>query len=286
MMRWIVMCGGLRQISARWRSSLARVAAAALLFASLDSVLAVTLPDLEALTRTMGDRGAVREVVEPHLSTRDQAVRLRYRGWPAEQVLDRLLGTAWRQPGVEVEFRALDGYVSRVPAERFMRYRAYLVHERVGHPSFSVDNRGQNEKNVPLGPYYLIWDNVRAPELLPEGGNYWPYQVSQILVSTARTEALLPGDLAGRHGEAAALTQKHCLACHQINGYGGNKWPGNLASLAGKLSDTDFLRWVLNPSDLKPGTTMPGLPDGLPEPERQAIAKRVLDYLRAVPVKP
>jgi hypothetical protein len=162
-------------------------------------------------------------------------VFVQYRGWPAEQILDRWLGPAWRAPGAVVEFRALDGYVSHIPAERFEKYRAYLVFERPGSP-FSVDNRIQNEKNISLGPYYLVWDNLKDSELRAEGATYWPYQVIRISLAPARRDALLPAGMAARNGDAANAAQKYCLSGHQINGYGGDKWPTNVADRLKTLS--------------------------------------------------
>ena len=37
---------------------------------------------------------------------------------------------------------------------------------------------------------------------------------------------------------------------------------------------------------LKPGTTMPPLSEGLPEAEREALAQQLHDYLKALPVQP
>jgi hypothetical protein len=113
---------------------------------------AIMLPDLPAMKTALAVPPGRIRVVEPHLSTRDHPAFVEYVGWPAEKVLDQWLGSAWRVPGVDVEFRALDGYVSRIPAERFLKYRAYLVFERVGQTEFTVDNRAQNQKDVPLGP--------------------------------------------------------------------------------------------------------------------------------------
>jgi mono/diheme cytochrome c family protein len=247
---------------------------------------AVTLPDPAAMKAALPVAPGRIRVVEPHLSTRDHPTIVEYIGWPAERVLDQWLGSSWRAVGVEVEFRALDGYVSRIPGERFRRYSAFLVFERVGQASFSVDNRSQNEKNVPLGPYYLVWDNIRSPELVAEGGTYWPYQTTQLLVSQARLQSLLPGGMAARYADAAALAQKYCLSCHQVNGYGGDKRPGNLAAQVKALNEPTFLRWVLHPGEAKPGTTMPGLPDAMPDRERESSARLLFDYFTAVPVTP
>jgi mono/diheme cytochrome c family protein len=277
----IVGRGWIRRI----RCSLAL--AAALILGGVHAIAAaVTLPDLAAMKAALPAAPERIRVVEPHLSTRDRPVIVEYVGWPAERVMDQWLGPSWRAAGVEVEFRALDGYVSRIPSERFRRYSAFLVFERVGQTSFSVDNRSQNEKNVPLGPYYLVWDNIRSPELVAEGGTYWPYQASQVLVSRARLQALLPGGMAARYADAAALAQKYCLSCHQVNGYGGDKRPGNLAAQVKAMDDATFLRWVLRPGEAKPGTTMPGLPDAMPDRERESVTRLLFDYFTAVPVTP
>lgn len=113
-------------------------------------------------------------VREHHLSTAERPVFVIYRGWPPERVLDGVLGPSWREPGVEVAFRALDGYVSRVPNERFRTHQAYLVFERVDQPVFRVDNPLLRQKDVPLAPYYLVWDNIRDLGLVADGGTYWP----------------------------------------------------------------------------------------------------------------
>ncbi len=246
---------------------------------------AVALPDRQALAAAMGAPTTV-TVVEPHLSTRERPVQAGYLGWPATAVLDKVLGASWRAPGVVLEFRALDGYVSRIPNERFLRFEAWLVVERIGHAGFMLDNLQQNEKNVHLGPYYLVWDNIGHPELLAEGASHWPYQIIVIQVSQARTNALLPSGIAPGFEASAALAQQYCLSCHRINSYGGDKAPGNLAQTAKALSGADFLRWVLQPSRVKPGTAMPGLPDSMAEGDRRAAAQRLLDYLVAVPVLP
>lgn len=139
----------------------------------------VDLPSPAAMPSSMNAPPVLIRAAEPHLSSAGEPVFVQYREWPAEQILDRWLGQAWRAPGAVVEFRALDGYVSHIPAERFEKYRAYLVFERPGSP-FSVDNRLQNEKNNSLGPYYLVKDNLKDADLRAEGATYWPYQVIRI----------------------------------------------------------------------------------------------------------
>ena len=248
------------------------------------SAQALTLPPPERLG--LGEPQAI-AVVEPHLSVAARPVTVVYRGHPAAPLLARLLGADWnRDPQREIEFRALDGFVSRIPVARFAQYRAFLVFARDDGQVFQVDNLAQNEKRVPLGPYYLVWDNVGAPELLAEGGALWPYQVAEIALRPSSQAALLPKGLAPRHRESAALAQKFCLSCHQINGFGGDKMPLNLALRARQIDAPTWQRWLLAPQTLKPGTAMPPLPDTLSGPEREALAAGLYDYLRALPVQP
>jgi len=53
-----------------------------------------------------------------------------------------------------------------------------------------------------------------------------------------------------------------------------------------KLSDAEFMAWVLEPHRVKPGTTMPPLADAMPLADRQALAERLLAYLRAMSLVP
>ena len=227
----------LRGYLSAWR----KIIVATLLVGCACMASAVPLPAPPAMKSAVGERAAVVRVREPHLSTAERPVFVSYRGWPAERVLDRVLGRSWREPGVEVTFRALDGYVSRVPNERFRAHQAYLFFERVDQPVFRVDNLLLRQKDVPLAPYYLVWGNIRDTELVADGGTYWPYQIVDAEVSHARSAALLPRGMAPRFTEVAALAQKYCLSCHQVNGYGGDKWPVNLAQRAKTIDRSGFL---------------------------------------------
>ena len=244
---------------------------------------AAEMPSPDALTAQMGPPGPVR-VYEPHLSVGDRHVEIEYLGYPAEDVLDRVLGADWREQADSIEFRALDGYVSRIDVGRFAPGRAYLVFARQDGAAFTVDNLGQNEKDVPLGPYYLVWNNISDPALLAEGASGWPYQVVEISAFTGSDAALRPPGLAGDHDEAIGFVKTNCLSCHKVNGYGGEKYPGNLAELAKGREHEEFLAWVLAPSSLRPGTTMPPLAPLRPQAERERIAGLIHAYLSAVPV--
>ncbi|WP_158218911.1 cytochrome c family protein [Roseateles aquatilis] len=222
-------------------------------------------------------------VLEPHLARDGRMPEVRYVGFEAGAVLTRVLGAGWRAPGQELEFRALDGFVSRIPVERFAQHRAWLVTARADGRAFEVDNHLQGERQVPLGPYYLVWDNRASKALQAEGGALWPYQVTTVRVGPSSMRALLPGDLAATYAGAADLARTHCLSCHRVRGYGGDKMPLDLDVVVKGYDAATWRRWLLEPAAVRPGTTMPALAEGMPAAERAAIAQRLYDYLRALP---
>lgn len=161
-----------------------------------------------------------------------------------------------------------------------------LVFARKDGAAFTVDNVEQNQMDVPLGPYYLVWDNISSPALLAEGARNWPYQVKEVNLVSLSDEGLLPAGLDARFREGAELVRTHCLSCHKVNGFGGAKFEGDLAEIMKDYGKADFLRLVLTPASERIGETMPALSDRLSEAERQRIAESMFDYLKAVPVQP
>ena len=107
--------------------------------------------------------------------------------------------------------------------------------------------RLRSKTDVPLGPWYLVWDNISNPALLAEGASNWPYQVHEVNLVSLSESALAPDGLAADLREGAGLAKRYCQQCHKVNGFGGEKFPGNLATLARVRSEPEFIRWVLHP---------------------------------------
>lgn len=267
------------------KSSMRPLLLLAVLIASVTAAArAAELPSVERLQERMGTPPATIEVHEPHLSLGDRRVRIGYVGYPAADVLAALFGEDWRGRAETVELRALDGYVARIDAARFEEETAFLVFTRADGARFTIDNPRQNQTDVPLGPWYLVWDNISSPELLAEGARNWPYQVHEVNMVSLSERALLPDGLAADLREGAELAKTYCLQCHMMNGFGGEKHPGNLAAVARAYPEPQFVRWVLDPSSIRGDTTMPPLYHHIPDAERRRIAKVLFDYLRAVPI--
>ncbi len=242
---------------------------------------AVLLPKVDELERLLADSPIEIEVVEPHLVEGNTQPHVIYLGYSIEKVLQVVLGNHWKTAAANIEFRALDGYVSRIPTERFDEYQAYLVFAKKNGREFKINNRSQHERDVPLAPYYLVWDNIHRPGLIKEGSTYWPYQVNEILMSQTSEQSLVPGETS----HPGLELEKYCLNCHQVNGFGGNKAPFDLAEQTKILGEEKFLAWVLNPSSIRPDAKMPAINEGMPEIERRELAKRLFVYLNELPHK-
>lgn len=221
-------------------------------------------------------------VIEPHESQPLKPVEITYKGYPAVPVLDQLLGVGWRTSNALVSFEAKDGYLSMIPASRLTQYPAYFVYANARGDDFSVETPPLNQR-VPLGPWYLVWDNVLNSDLRADGATYWPYQVTRVgLVDQARLARLMPPMLPERYKEGAQLTLKYCLSCHRVNGVGGSKLPIDLGQWAAGQSFAQMATWVLDPAAKNPLTGMPPLAPERPAAERQRMARQIYGYLRAV----
>jgi hypothetical protein len=209
--------------------------------------IAEKVPSPEVLEQS-GVRPVTLTVIEPHRSTPGHSVAIDYMAFPASIVLSAALGPDWPTKATTIEFRALDGYVWR-----------YMAFARADHSLFSVDNLAQNEKNIPLGPYYLVWDNREAPELLSEGAGNWPYHVIDVSIFNASDAALRPPGFKPALEVGLSNVKANGLTCHKVNGFGGDKVEGNLALAARRLPAAEFIKWTLEPSAIRPDTTMPAL---------------------------
>jgi hypothetical protein len=241
-----------------------------------------TLPSPSDFTRTAGLPPTSLTVIEPHESRPGHPVEIAYQAFPAPALLSAALGADWDTKADGIVFRARDGYVSRIAIGPLKSGKAWLAFARADGSPFTVDNLDQHQTNVPLGPYYLIWDNRADSNWAEKGSVDWPYQVTSVTYGAPETALRPPGfDPAFEPGLNKA--QVRCLPCHRVNGYGGEKASGDLAAIARGLPRTAFLQWVLTPAKVEPATTMPPMSPNLPEDDRQADARAIYDYLSHVP---
>lgn len=116
------------------------------------------------------------KIVDGLESTAKKKVKTEYTGYPVAAVLDAAFGdrTKW-STAKEVVFECADGYKARVPAAELAKRKGYLVYQRKGDSTFSLNNETQGGKHVSLAPYYLVWDDATMQKT--ENAGNWPYQV-------------------------------------------------------------------------------------------------------------
>jgi len=245
-------------------------------------ISALQLPAPTSLIKNAGLRPQTVEVIEPHAATSERPVRVAYVGIPIKTILKEWFGDAWQAPNVEVLFLAEDGYAYAIPAAKLASQPAYLTYARADGKPFELDNWEQRE-HVPLAPYYLVWDNLTAPDLRHDGSSGWPYQVTRIKLRQPGDDAALRlpnADLETALGMKD--TEANCLTCHHLRGFGGEKFPEDLTASLCRWSPADLQRWIHEPARFRPGTIMPALNRAWPDEERRLVAARIARYLNAI----
>ncbi|MDF3933956.1 c-type cytochrome [Pseudomonas citronellolis] len=180
-----------------------------------------------------------------------------------------------------VQAVALDGFAAELPAAPLLQKdgaRAWLAIEDEKKPWPPLADGKPS-----AGPFYLVWSDPQASAIGPE---QWPFQVSTLRVLDSveiRFPALLPAKDANPDVQAGfALFQKHCLACHRLNGAGDAQFGPDLNQ---PYSPTEYFArdflpaYIRDPQNLRrwPQAKMPGFS---PETLSDGELEQLIDYLR------
>lgn len=201
-------------------------------------------------------------VIEPH-----ESKEVIYTGFSFTDLLTKVYGEDWKKSELLL-FLCADGYKDPIPKSLFDTEFSLLAYKKKGG-LFLVNNKSQNEQNVKLGPYYLVWNNINNPQIKSEGSVNWPYQIIGIELTQFSTKfpKMIPKDIAQSNIQKGFIAfQKYCMSCHKINGDGGDKGP----ELNSPISVTErqnfkiyFHKLLNNPRDINPNSKMPALNDNL-----------------------
>ena len=256
---------------------------AALLTAFTGMACALELPTPETLEHQYGLHRQAISVVEPHISTTNRPVVVRYTGLPMNALLTLWFGDSWNSPDNEIVFFARDGYHSAISSSKLKNYHAYLTFGRDDGAAFVIDNSEQNQKHIFLDPYYLVWDNRSVSDLLRHGSYGWPYQITRIeLHRNTDDRVLLPPNATKVEAQGFAEAKEYCLTCHHIKSLGGEKYPEDLVQASCRWTDAELKAWIDNPNQVRTGTAMPPLNRMLPANERRDVIERIVRYLHAM----
>jgi mono/diheme cytochrome c family protein len=219
------------------------------------------------------------EVLEPNESQERE-----YIGFPVNRLLTIVYGDQWKHVD-EILFTCKDGYQPSIPTENFIRFNSYLVYDRPDNKEFTLTNKLQGDEFVKLGPFYLIWDDIKFPEVLKIGAVDWPYQITTIdlIDFSDRFPNMAPPENSSddvKNGFIAFRT--YCMSCHTINGEGGTK----AQELNYPVSITEYFKepwlkkWINNPRTIRYNSTMPALDPNLEDRER--IIENIISYLKVM----
>lgn len=222
------------------------------------------------------------KVYEPH-----EKREVTYTGVAMRDLLQKVYKSDW-QKAEEVLFTCVDGYQPSIPMTQFQKYDAYLVFRRADDPKFNVTNKLQNNETVPLGPFYLIWNNLKDKQLQEEGANGWPYQIvgMDLISFRERFPGLsLPDKASGEARYGFLEYRKHCMNCHRINGEGAEKsvelnYPVNVTEYFRKEY---LVRWIDNPQNVRYGSPMPAF--NRSPTDRSKSIRAIIAYLEAMKAK-
>ncbi len=235
---------------------------------------------LDQVKKDLGTEAVEITVLEPHMKCGEADCTVTYVGIPLGKVMQFYFPDTWDGFSGVIQFYASDGYLASVNAGKAHKQAAFLTYKRADGKPFIIDNERQNEKDLPLGPFYLVWDNLGDPDLRKQGAYGWPYQVVRIeLLPASVYDRLLPEDASPAAREGFEDWKTYCMGCHQIDGVGGRKNPADLRELLKGKSREELRAWISCPGSLRPKTTMPPLNVNLDKQERDLVIERIMDYL-------
>ncbi len=222
-------------------------------------------------------------VIEHYASGEDKPATVTYTGIPLEVLLSYLYPKEWDGFDGEIYFYALDGYLSIVDAAKARLGGSYMTFARADGKPFTIDNINQQQSDVPLAPFYLVWDNLKHPELHQLTSYAWPYQVFRMeLVSSDMLQYLLPAGASPAVKAGFEAFKNNCISCHNINGFGGNKFGMDVKQSIKGRTRQELYDWIDNPLAINRYTAMPPLDPGITGDNRQQTINQIIDYLQAI----
>jgi mono/diheme cytochrome c family protein len=198
-------------------------------------------------------------------------------------VLTAVYGELWKNSD-EILFTCLDGYQPSIPVAKIKEFTSALAFARKGAKEFSLIAVIDKNKKVDLGPYYLVWDNLKNKRLRSGEVHDWPYQVTTVdlIQFSDRFPKLSPPENSSPQVKRGFVAyRQNCFACHQINGEGGGKAPelNYPVNVTEYFKESVLRKYIVDPMSVRVNAQMPGFED------EDHILNDIVAYLKAMSKK-
>lgn len=204
-----------------------------------------------------------------------------YRGVHLKKVMEQVYG---KWAGLdEILFVCIDGYKPSVPLQKAISHETFVAYDKADGPFHFTDK--SSGKVIEYGPFYLVWENIKDPEIKLEGLEFWPYQVATIdLISfEERFAPLVPkGKMSDAAKRGFVAYRTHCIQCHRINGEGGDKgielnYPYNVTEY---FKPDALKKFIVAPQSIRYGSAMPPFDKNYPDYSKRI--DDIIEYLKAI----
>ncbi len=183
-----------------------------------------------------------------------------------------------------VEFVATDGYAASISLKTFEKLPAYLTFGYKDPEKKFIIVHDVTHKTwcVPLGPFYLVWDNLTDPGLfVGDKSTIWPYQVETInLYSFANKYAAIipPSDSPSEVKDGFDSYKLYCLKCHTLKSLGGEIGPPLEAVLENFENQEKLRKLISDPKSVNPEAEM-YVPFREKGKEKEKVIDSIITYL-------
>ncbi|MFZ6012075.1 MAG: c-type cytochrome [Bacteroidota bacterium] len=191
-----------------------------------------------------------------------------YRGFSIQSLVDSIIQkNRFDTASAYIQFECTDGYRPSLALKQlYQGANGFLVFK-------DFDTNWPDSIKQKLGPYYLVWDNVKSDDYRFT----WPYGI--VSIRLLYFDAWPTADLK----EGFDLFRRNCMQCHSVNGIGGVvgpefAYPRNITSY---WSEDNLIMFAKDPRSFRYNSQMPPI-SYLSDTD----LKKIVRYIKSAAPKP
>lgn len=177
-----------------------------------------------------------------------------------------------------IRFKTLDKYEPIIEIYKFTNREPYLAFQKKYSQGFNM--AFSKSKIVDLAPYFLIWvEDYKSGAA--RRFHHWPHKVTGVEFIKFTPLKIMPVFDAKKDVFWGYKNYvKQCIACHAINGFGGDKAGELLKDDILAKDDKELIRYVSNPKYFNKKAKMPAFPIKIDM--RTTRIKNIVKYIRYI----